>query len=223
MLRKDRPKRRASTAVKYKAWPSLALYDRLGVPYVVGDFRNYGGALWTGHTMILNVRDIYGDPAFLHELVHWLAASPRQRELPDFGLDRQVNHSASEQWTSSSTPWLYRPDTSDLKYRGWGEECVTPRTASSQEALACHAMALYRPLACGRPWVPPKTGVRSAAKRDQVPEGFYDFGGGEGLESSTARKRVAERLVKVVCEPLGVDVGPEAVANYLTWAVEDGA
>lgn len=213
-MRKDRPKRRPNSTAKYKAWPSLALYDRLGVPYVLGNFTSYSSAIWTGHTMMLDITDAYGDAGFYHELIHWMAASAKQRTLPDFGLDRQINEGAA-QFTSSTTPWLYRSDSRDSSYRGWGEQCVSPRTASSQESLACQAGGIYGPVALGTTWTPANT--RSDA--NAVPDAFWDFGGHYELEKAAVRRRAAAQLVKVVCEPLGIDVDDKVVDAYLKWTL----
>ena len=90
---------------KFDLFPSLALYERLGVPYVMWSnhgHNNYEGALWTGQVMML-ADDTYGDIGHAHELFHWWIAPEEKRPYPDFALGRQVNGGAKF-FTASGLP-----------------------------------------------------------------------------------------------------------------------
>lgn len=131
---------------KYKRYPSLRLYDRLGVPYVLHS-NGWHGPLWTGHCMMLDMDDSYGDVGFFHELSHWVEASEKQRTCPDFALGQQIN-AAEGPFGSSSTPFIYDGERRSYPGRnnGWGERPVTISTASRQEAAACNVMFFYEAL-----------------------------------------------------------------------------
>lgn len=129
-------------------FPSLDWYDYHGVPYIALPQNGWKGPVWTGREMILDTKEGYGDKAFFHELCHFLAASPEQWELPDFGLDRVTN-------STDDSVAIYGFDRfSDLRFaskRGWaGETCVSPDEAVRQETLACDAMWFYAPIVLGQ-------------------------------------------------------------------------
>lgn len=165
-----------SAVDKYETWPSLRLYDRLEVPYVVigGQADRWPGPLWTGFCAVLDVDCGYGDPEFFHELVHWAAASPAQRLLPDFGLGRRVNETATA-FTSSATPHLHTADgdnvphwiaTGDRAAMGWGEPVVTAEVGGHQESIACWALFCYEPMVGLTAW---------GHAPDQLNSAAYDF------------------------------------------------
>lgn len=187
---------------KYERWPSLRFYDQLGVPYVLGAFR-WVGPLWTGHCMMLDTTDHYRDAGFFHELAHWLAATPRQRSLPDFGLDRQINATA-EIYATSTTPFVFDQDD-NFQQRGWGERCVSPRTAQGQEGLACEALAVYEPLVGLVSW-------DSVPQLDDLNPAMFDFTGSDGLIITA---KVIERLHRRIVTPLDPSVSAKSVATYL--------
>lgn len=150
-------------AALYRRFPSLRLYDQLGVSWMLtGDSGRFGetsGPIWAGAFMILYTNSSYGDEGFFHELCHWIAASPAQRKLPDLALGRQINSSTDTFATSPSlggVVWLegevegFEGDADHNS--GWGEKTVSRSVAARQEALACHAMWFYRPLVRLEKW-----------------------------------------------------------------------
>jgi hypothetical protein len=151
------------SATKYAEYPSLRLYDALEVPYVLVPEHSWSGPLWTGHCMMLT-RDGYGDEGYLHELFHWIMASPAQRRYPDFAMGRWVN-SELQTFSSSSTPYLLGPHnnyghdrkTSEDQNAGWGERTVKISTAHRQEEAACVAMYLYHVVVGNTTWDKPLT------------------------------------------------------------------
>lgn len=151
------------TDTKYDRWPSLRLYEKLGVPYMVVD--NWNGPLWTGSCMVLDATDSYGDPGFLHELFHWLCASKEQRKYADLALGRQINATAGV-FTASGLPFYDGKDVFPVGSErdtspkggehthnpGWGELTVSRVEAARQEDLACHAMWLHDPIVGNCAW-----------------------------------------------------------------------
>lgn len=165
-----------SAVDKYETWPSLRLYDRLEVPYVVigGQVDRWPGPLWTGFCAVLDVDCGYGDPEFFHELVHWTVASPAQRRLPDFGIGRRVNETAVA-FTSSATPHLYTADGDNVPHwlagggrdsMGWGGPIVPAEVGGHQESVACWALFCYEPIVGHVAWGQAPGHLNSAA---------YDF------------------------------------------------
>jgi len=154
---------------KYDSFPSLRLYDALGVPYVVHDAK-WLGPLWTGHCMMLDTTDSFEDAGFFHELCHWIEASPTQRKSPDFALGKQVN-SGDVEFATSTSP-LHHQRGTDLRRpkghnAGWGETTVPLSEATRQEANACYALLLYEPLSGVWGWDgPPPTGQINSAAYD---------------------------------------------------------
>ena len=134
--------------MKKSDFPSLKLYDSMGIPYV-GHAGDWTGPLWTGHCMMLDIDDSYGDPGYWHELAHWMAAAPEQRQYPDFALGRQVNAATGALFTSTS-PHAFDPDhirrTPNDRNPGWGEETIPLTEASRQEGIACDALFAYEPV-----------------------------------------------------------------------------
>jgi hypothetical protein len=129
-------------------FPSLDWYDHHNVPYIALPQNGWMGPIWTGREMILDTKEGYGDPAFFHELCHFLAATPEQRELPDFGLDR-VTNGTGERVAIYGLERFSDPASLQDR-RGWaGEECVSKREATRQEQLACDAMWFYAPIVLG--------------------------------------------------------------------------
>ena len=133
---------------KFDLFPSLALYERLGVPYVMWSnhgHNNYEGALWTGQVMML-ADDTYGDIGHAHELFHWWIAPEEKRPYPDFALGRQVNGGAKF-FTASGLPLYdrskYPKRNGGLYNPGWGEETIPISEAAYQEEFACVAMLCY--------------------------------------------------------------------------------
>lgn len=115
---------------KYDRYPSLRLYDRLGVPYVLTS-EKWGGPLWTGHCMVLSTRERLADETFLHELMHWIEASPAQRRFPDFALGRWVNADptcTAEFATSTTSDYFHATEAPSESYPqeernvGWGKK-----------------------------------------------------------------------------------------------------
>lgn len=158
---------------KYKRWPSLWYYDALGIHYVVHD-GHYRGPVWTGHCMMLDASESYGDGAFFHELLHWLCASGRQRSFPDFALGRQVN-AHSKIFATSSTLAVYTEKDADPpsmgdRNGGWGEKTVLRTTAANQESWACWGMWYYEPLM--EIW-----GWDEEPNFDKIASATYDFAG----------------------------------------------
>ncbi len=200
---------------KYTAYPSLRLYDRLGVPYVLFD-GPWDGPLWTGHCMMLSTRDGYGDQAFAHELFHWIAATPKQRTFPDFALGRQVN-ADMDIFTSSSTKHLFdntkprkrQPGSTKAKKDrndGWGETTISLDKAEKQEGAACNAMFLYAPLTGLTSWDAPTFDHTACAA---------DFAGMEypGSDHWNTAK-VAKRVTPIV-QAIDPSVSADTVTNYL--------
>lgn len=199
---------------KYEEFPSLREYDALGVPYVLFD-GPWNGPLWTGHCMMLSLRDGYGDEGFAHELFHYLAASEEQRLFPDFALGRQVNGDM-RQFTSSSTKFLYDHDRNGMRgtqpgrrNNGWGEQTIALQTASRQETAACNAMWLYPALiARTAQWDDPEPPVDLGAA--------HDFAGMEYPGSNEFRiDRIAKRVLPIV-KAIAPHVHAQQVVNYLT-------
>lgn len=177
---------------KYDKWPSLRLFDKLDVPYVVHNFSQYSGPIWTGHCMMLNTNDAYGDEGFLHELFHWMVSSVTSRKYPDFKLGRWVNADSSDNvvFATSTTGTFVdskNPAGSQDKERnlGWGEKPLLRESAKQQEAVACDAMLFYEPLVGLCQWGKPTLDFLAAD----------DFGAYfDGLQKATTRS-VYERIV----------------------------
>lgn len=161
----------STTPTKYDQFPSLRLYDELGVPYVLFS-AGWDGPLWTGHCMMLSVKDGYGDAGFFHELCHWIEASKAQRRWPDFALGKQVNAEWDSVFTSSSTSkvWEGKGPRKFPKDRnvGWGERTIPMVTARSQESNACTALWYYEPIVGLTSWDTPPPA-------DQINSAAYDF------------------------------------------------
>lgn len=154
---------------KYKKFPSLRLYDQLGVPYVLHDSA-WKGPLWTGHCMMLDLTDGYGDEGFFHELSHWIEATPRQRRYPDLAMGRQINCDTTSKFGTSTSPHLHWPERGDDRqfvdrYRndGWGEVTVPVPTAHRQEGRACSAMFFYFAATGLTGWTDPHPLIPTAA------------------------------------------------------------
>lgn len=197
---------------KYSVFPSLRLYDTLGINYIVGSDLSQG-PLWTGFAMLLDVDDDFGDPVFFHELAHWLIATPSQRRRPDFGLGQQPNASSGRMFTSSTMTGVAAPKDAHfepLEGRGWGEECVSTITAERQERLACIALAVYEPLAgvCG--W-------DDRLSADYINTALYDFGGVDVRHTAIADIRaIHAKVVTPICEAAGTPVPTvETVTEYV--------
>lgn len=186
---------------KYKEFPSLRIYDRLDVPYVLTGER-WAGPLWTGHCMMLSTRDGYGDEGFLHELAHWVEASPTQRRMPDFALGKQVNAN-NEVFATSTSPHINNPN--DRRRRradrnvGWGEPTVSLSTATAQEERACLVMYLYHALVGNTTWSEPL-----------MAEAAYDFAGCEPFKPHA----VVSRTRKIVAAMTDGKVPSETVRSY---------
>lgn len=195
---------------KYKAFPSLRLYDQLEVPYILSAFNNVRGPLWTGFCMMLDTMDDYEDPGYYHELCHWLAASERQRSLPDFGLGRQVNSRADTFATRGV--WFEKETSRTRRTAGknptWGETgSVKRKTAEHQEEVACAALAIYEPMVgiCG--W-------NTTMSPDRLNSAADDFSGIEGIGGYCRAKRV-EQVWRKVVQPIHPKVKFETVSNYM--------
>ena len=187
---------------KYARWPSLRLYDLLGVPYVLGNI-DWDGPLWTGHCMMLDTTDRFGDAGFFHELCHWLAASPAQRSWPDFGIDRQVN-SDLEVFASSASPYAYVSDRDD-QHRGWGGATRNPTVSQAQEDVACRALGAYEPLVGIWSW-------EHAPESQELNEALSAFSGMEGPNFTAP---VVRRIYDVVSSQVAPDVPFAVLAAYL--------
>lgn len=196
---------------KYAEYPSLRLYDRLGVPYIVTGER-WGGPLWTGHCMMLCTTDGYGDEGFLHELMHWIEASPNQRRYPDFALGKWVNADNSKVFATSTSDHLYDPVYQQQQRPkgnrnwGWGEPTIALSTATSQETTACYGMFLYHVLVGNTTWSKPIT-----------PTAVFDFMGG----SLPSPEIVARRTAKIVTTLVGRTVPSKKVADYVRSIIYD--
>ena len=183
-------------------YPSLRLYDKLGVPYVVHE-NDWNGPLWTGHCMMLDTHDGYGDDGFLHELFHWIEASPRQRNYPDFALGRQINATKQKFATSTSrhdtlsadAPFVNGPGSPKGRNLGWGERTVVWSTAVKQETNACAAMFFYFPLVGLENWSCPHPSMPTAAD---------EFYGDSTLPSPTMAKQ-AFRSVNMIDPTITLD------------------
>lgn len=199
---------------KTKKWPSLKLYDKIGVPYVVTS-DTWNGPLWTGHCMMLSTADGYGDAGFFHELCHWLVASPNQRRYPDFAIGRQVN-SAIDTFATSTSPHVFDvPERymnaheerrkAVLKHgKGWGEKCGSKQRAVQQEGWACDALLVYEPLVGLTTWNKPVyDGVNDAA---------HDFAGAKGWRTD---RRTWEAVYKRIVKPLDGSVTLEKVLKFV--------
>jgi hypothetical protein len=207
----------SASSTKYERFPSLRLYDRAGVKYVVAP-NITSGPIWTGDVMLLDTYDEYGDASFFHELAHFFFASPRQRTLPDFGLDRHVNSKPKIVFTSSATPHLFDGEAKKKhrRARGWGEKCVSPATAERQEIDAVRVMAMYEPLVGLVEWtdLPDVDFVRKTMNT-----AFFDFGGDQDSRyvRLATRRRWYERFVSQVC-----DVTFESFDAYYRAALDAG-
>lgn len=193
---------------KYDHYPSLRLYDRLGVPYVLTSER-WEGPLWTGHCMMLSIANGYGDEGFAHELFHWIVASPRQRMMPDFALGQQVNARYGQTFATSTTPHYFSPDNPSKRIKGhntgWGERTVArDTTASRQEADACYAMFLYYPLTGQLGWDQPQGGPAA-----------YDFAGSHYPGSPEWRTSTVVKRVMPIVTALDQTITTEQVSTYL--------
>ncbi len=197
---------------KYDRFPSLRLYDQLGIPYVVTS-EQWGGPLWTGHCMMLSTDDSYDDPGFFHELCHYLAATPYQRKLPDFALGRQVN-ARTVDFASPSTPHFVNKkltfnrgwgDTKKKRNVGWGEKTVTVKTAARQESVSCHALGLYEPLCGIWGWDDP---IHDPHK---INSAFFDFAASDGPDLSLRAASWCWREIVVDIDPR---VSEQMVRDY---------
>lgn len=194
---------------KYKMFPSLRIYDQLEVPYVLTG-EQWEGPLWTGHCMMLATPNGFGDEAFLHELGHWVEASPKQRMMPDFALGKWVN-GKDMLFATSTSPHLHEEGQSSVfgsraRYRrnkdrntGWGEPTVSLKTATGQEERACLVMYLYHALVGNTSWDKPV--IATAA---------YDFAGVEPFSPSS----VTKRTTKIVKAMTSGQVSPTTVRAY---------
>lgn len=196
---------------KYDTFPSLRLYDQLGVPYVLFN-SSWGGPLWTGHCMMLSTVDGYGDEGFAHELFHYLAASPAQRKHPDFTLGRQINANM-EIFTSSATKHLFddtqtvRKVQPDHRNDGWGETTVPLPRARRQEQIAVNAMWLYPPLTGTGTWDSPPP-FRSL-------KGAYDFAGMEYPGSDQWRTATIVKRIRPIVKAIDSTVTSAQITSYL--------
>lgn len=130
--------------LKYDLYPSLRIYDELGVDYILLDKAE--GPQWTGKTMLLEAS--FDDMGIFHELAHWWVASEHQRKFPDFALGRQVS-GLSHRFTASNVDYLYLAGTEPRKpghNNGWGENTIPTEVAGKQESFACFAMLLHLPI-----------------------------------------------------------------------------
>lgn len=189
-----------STTTKYDQFPSLRLYDRLNVPYVLFS-APWEGPLWTGHCMMLSTVDGYGDAGFFHELCHWIEASPAQRRWPDFALGKQVNAGWDAVFTSSSTPHLWTNERSRKAHKkvradrnvGWGERTIPLTEARRQESNACTALWFYEPIIGLTTWDNPPVW-------DKINSAAWDFNN----VSDTAKTTYATGMRKIA-KALNVD------------------
>lgn len=200
------------THVHSKHFPSLALYQRLGVPYILHS-NPWEGPLWTVHAMMLSVLDSYEDPGFYHELCHWIEASPRQRTFPDFSLGKWVNADRDSVFLTSTNPDIQHvggtkvrgPKHSNV---GWGERTTSLSEATRQESNACFALWLYEPIVLGHPWDDPP-------EPDDINQAAWEFA---GVETPGRTKgfpaRVTKRTAKIRAA-LCPDVPDTTVKAYL--------
>jgi hypothetical protein len=170
------------TNPKFDRYPSLQLYETNGVPYILSsDLNHWKGPLWTGHCMMLDPTDMYGDSGFFHELCHWAIATPSQRIQPDFLLGKQVNAGSPEFTTNravlypgdsdwSATNQLHKTFDRKGANRGWGHSTIALSTASRQEHLACVALCFYEPMCGIWPW-------DGSGITDQFNTAMDDYGG----------------------------------------------
>lgn len=188
---------------KYDQFPSLRLYDSLGVPYVLTS-EDWDGPLWTGHCMMLSTAHGYLDEGFLHELGHWAEASPAQRKMPDFALGKWVN-AKNGLFATSTSPHLHKEKSpfqrrnSTARNEGWGERTISLKTATAQEERACDVMYLYHALVGNTTWDEPV--IASAA---------YDFSG----MLSFSPYRVTRRTAKIVKAMTNGQVSHATVRSY---------
>lgn len=208
---------KTNVSTKYSEYPSLRLYDHLGVDYIVAP-NIARGPLWVGFAMLLDSADEYGDAGYFHELAHWLVATSAQRRKPDFGLGQQPNASSTHIFTASTMTGVaghrafgFKP----LKGRGWGEDCVSVHTAERQERLACIALGVYEPL----------TGICGWDDRldaDSINTALYDFGGVDAGRIALADiKSIHTKVVAPTCETVGVPTPSlDTVRDYMrhVWA-----
>lgn len=196
---------------KFDLWPSLKLYEKLGVPYVLHS-NDWSGPLWTGHCMMLSTRDSYGDAGFFHELAHWLATSEEDRKHPDFRLGRQVNAQYDYTFATSSVATWADPDhnspphSSRGKNRGWGEDVMDLGDASENEFLACAALALYEPLCGVWSW-------RSKIDIQKINDALYDFNANDLSEH--IGEYPVEHLHDMIVQPLDLSVKLSTVRSYI--------
>lgn len=186
---------------KYEQWPSLRLYDRHNVPYVIHGGR-WDGPLWTGHCMMLDATDMYGDAGFFHELCHWIEATQRQRIFPDFALGKHVNAGNETTFATSTTPFLHAKGRNKHprdRNVGWGEETVLLTTATRQEENACFALWLYEPLVGLATWDTPP------ASKDTNSAAFDFNGSGETYLDLHTVKRV-NKIVSFLAPKVSTDM-----------------
>lgn len=203
------------TTIHAERYPSLALYERLGVPYILHS-NPWDGPLWTVHAMMLSVNDSYEDAGFYHELCHWIEASPKQRALPDFALGKWVNADREATFASSTNPSQYHEGTTSIPHRkgpahsnrGWGERTVALSEATRQESNACFALWLYEPIVLGRPWDDPP-------EPEDINEAAYEFAGFETPGTKGFPARVTKRTAKMR-QFLCSDIPDQTVKSYLT-------
>lgn len=196
-------------------YPSLALYNALGVPYIVHG-SDWGGPLWTVHAMMLSTVDTYGDAGFFHELCHWIEASPKQRTYPDFSLGKWVNANRSEVFASSTNPTQFHSEDIIAPYKrgpkdsnvGWGERTTSLSEATRQESNACFALWLYEPLVGLWSWDDPPTDPH------EINSAAWDFNGFEQPGTVGWPTRVTKRTAKIV-KALSPQTSLDTVKQYL--------
>lgn len=172
----------------HDVYPSLDLYRKMGCPYVV--CRNWDGPLWTGHCMMLDDSDSYGDQLFLHELFHWMLATKEQRMIADFGLGQNVDSSMKVFGSNfQEVTELQRHSTTRL----WdGSKAKDSYLYYWQEIVASDALLFYTPLTEG-------VGIDGCTSVDVdmwATEAWNDFGGKVDLDDLPYLREMSRMLRK---------------------------
>lgn len=188
------------TLNKYELFPSLKIYEKLEVPYLLLNRENWMGPLWTGINMMIHIDEGYGDESHFHELCHWLVASKAQRELPDYGLGGWVNGKPLD-FSTSKMDYIYWESGSDPNKGGrnldWGGGKPFSKIGGKQESLACHALALYDQLVLGKPWENFDWDVEDFSEQHNLGT-YQEFGGDLSDCDNADLKNIYNKIVKPI-------------------------
>lgn len=183
----------------YESLPTTKVMDELGIPWMI--LPNYQGPqVFNGAIMYPGevkggeiTTDRYGDVGLWHELCHYLVASPKQRNLPDYGLG--VNANADIRTPFSGNLGGVQVENEE---HSWGDEWrPAKRTSKAQEAFACCAIAVYDLYVTGGPL------------SDLAVTTYGDFGG----RSPDHPSRWADKLSTILA-PVK-KISPEGIREWL--------